>query len=164
MTTSWPELKLTSEILKEQWERLGARVNLEIINPAIIQQEYIRPRNYQTLLFGEVLSADPDPFAFWHSSQKKDPGLNLSLYQNSDVDKLLEEARQEMNPEKRVEKYVEFQKELVDDIPAIFLYSPTYLYPVNKRIKGIEIDQIAIHSQRFSQIENWYINTKRIWK
>ncbi|MFH1671564.1 MAG: ABC transporter substrate-binding protein [Candidatus Portnoybacteria bacterium] len=164
LTTNWPELNQAAELIKSQWEKLGARINLEIVNPTVIQQEYIRPRNYQALLFGEVLSADPDPFAFWHSSQRKDPGLNLALYQNKDVDKLLEEARQEMNPEKRVEKYAEFQKKLTEDIPAMFFYSPTYLYPVNERIKGIEIERLAIHSQRFSQIENWYIKTNRVWK
>ncbi len=164
LTTNWPELNQVAEMLKTQWEKLGAKINLEIAEPTIVQQDYIRPRQYQALLFGEVLSADPDPFAFWHSSQRKDPGLNLALYQNKDVDKLLEQGRQEMNPEKRIEKYQEFQKELIEDVPAVFLYSPTYLYPINKKVKGIEVEQLSTHSQRFSQIENWYIKTKRVWK
>jgi len=164
LTTNWPELNQAAEVIKGQWEKLGARINLEIADPATIQQEYIRPRQYQALLFGEVLNADPDPFAFWHSSQRKDPGLNLAIYQNKDIDKLLEQARQEMDPEKRTEKYIEFQKTLIDDLPAIFLYSPTYLYSVSKNVKGIEIERLATHSQRFSQIENWYIKTKRVWR
>ncbi len=164
LATNWPELKQTAEILKEQWEKIGARVNLEIISATDIQQDNIRPRQYQALLFGEVLNADPDPFAFWHSTQKKDPGLNLALYQNKDIDKLLEQARQIIDPEKRAEKYAEFQKQLIEDVPAIFLYSPTYLYPVNKKIKGIEIGKLAQPSYRFSQIENWFIKTDRIWK
>ncbi|MFH1461207.1 MAG: ABC transporter substrate-binding protein [Patescibacteria group bacterium] len=164
LATDWPELKQTAEILKEQWEKIGGRVNLEIITAVEIQQDYIRPREYQVLLFGEVLNADPDPFAFWHSSQRKDPGLNLALYQNKDVDKLLEEARQTMNQEERIEKYIQFQKLLTDDLPAIFLYSPSYLYPVSKKIKGIKIEKIAQPSQRFSQIETWYLKTKREWK
>lgn len=164
LTTDWPELKETAQLLEEQWEKIGAQVNLQIIEATAIQQEYIRPREYQALLFGEVLGADPDPFAFWHSSQRKDPGLNLALYQNTDVDKLLEEARQTLDGEKRIEKYTEFQKLLVEDIPAIFLYSSTYLYPVNKKVKGIDIEKLAQPSQRFSQVENWYIKTNRIWK
>jgi peptide/nickel transport system substrate-binding protein len=164
LATDWPELKQTAEILKEQWEKVGARVNLEIIEAAEIQQDYIRPRNYQALVFGEVLNADPDPFAFWHSSQKKDPGLNLALFQNKDVDKFLEEARQTMGQEKRNEKYAQFQKLLIEDVPAVFLYSPIYLYPVNQKIKGVEIEKLAQPSYRFSQVENWYIKTKRVWK
>ena len=164
VASDWPEFEQTAEILKEQWEKIGAQVNLEIIESIDIQQEYLRPRNYQALLFGEVLGADPDPFAFWHSTQKKDPGLNVAFYENKEVDKLLEDARQTIEQEKRTEKYAEFQKILIEDVPAVFLYSPTYLYPINKKIKGIEIEKLAQPSFRFSQIENWYINTKRVWK
>jgi len=164
VASNWPELQQTAEMLKEQWEKIGAQVNLEIVDSIDIQQEYLRPRNYQALLFGEVLSADPDPFVFWHSTQKKDPGLNIAFYDNKEVDKLLEDARQTIEQEERTEKYAEFQKLLIKDVPAVFLYSPTYLYPVNNKIKGIEIEKLSQPSFRFSQIENWYINTKRVWK
>ncbi|MFH1611738.1 MAG: ABC transporter substrate-binding protein [bacterium] len=164
ITTNWPELEQTAQLIKDQWEQIGIQVNLEIVDPITIQQEYIRPRNYQALLFGEVLGADPDPFAFWHSSQKKDPGLNLSLYQNRNADKLLEEARQTLDENQRAEKYKEFQGIVSEDIPAIFLYSSTYLYPVNNKVKGISIVKLPLPSQRFCQIENWYIKTKRINK
>jgi len=164
LTSNWPELAKAAEIIKSQWEQIGAKVNLTTADSNVIQQEYIRPRQYQALLFGEVLNADPDPFAFWHSSQKKDPGLNLSLYQNKDVDKLLEDARQTTDEQIRAAKYAEFQKIITDELPAIFLYSPTYLYPVDESIKGIDIERLPIHSQRFSQIEDWFIKTKRVWK
>jgi len=164
ITTDWPELKDAANLLKEQWEKLGAKINLETINLRMIQEDYIRPRNYQALLFGEVLEADPDPFAFWHSSQKRDPGLNLSLYDNKKVDKLLEEARQILDPETREKKYKEFQELLINDLPAVFLYSPAYLYPVDTKIKGISFKNLSLPSQRFSQIENWHIKTDRVWK
>ncbi|PJA64062.1 MAG: hypothetical protein CO160_00580 [Candidatus Portnoybacteria bacterium CG_4_9_14_3_um_filter_43_11] len=164
LTSNWPELAKAAEIIKSQWEQIGAKVNLTTADSNVIQQEYIRPRQYQALLFGEVLNADPDPFAFWHSSQKKDPGLNLSLYQNKDVDKLLEDARQTTDEQIRAAKYAEFQKIITDELPAIFLYSSTYLYPVDESIKGIDIERLPIHSQRFSQIEDWFIKTKRVWK
>jgi len=164
VASDWPEFKQTAEILKEQWEKVGAQVNLIIIDATDIQQEYLRPRNYQALLFGEVLSAQPDPFAFWHSTQKKDPGLNVAFYDNKKVDKLLQDARQTIEEEKRNEKYAEFQELLINDVPAVFLYSPTYLYPVSKKVKGIEIGKLAQPSYRFSQVENWFIKTKRVWK
>lgn len=164
VTTNWPDLSKTVQIVREQWEKIGARINLEIVEPDIIQQEYIRPREYQSLFFGEILGADPDPFAFWHSSQRKDPGLNLSLYQNKEADKLLEDARQTLDEQSRKEKYAEFQKILSKEVPAVFFYSPSYLYLVNEKVKGIGIEKLAIPSQRLSQTENWYIKTKRIRK
>jgi len=164
LTTDWPELKQTAELLKEQWGKIGAKINLEILDATTVQQDYIKTRQYEALLFGEVLNADPDPFAFWHSSQRKDPGLNLSVYANDKIDKLLEEGRQSIDQENRKEKYAEFQKLLIEDIPAVFLYSPTYIYPVNKKVNGIFIERFSQPSHRFSQIENWFIKTNRIWK
>ena len=164
VTADWPELIKAANLIKEQWGKIGAKINLEIAGLGAIQEDYIRPREYQAILFGEVLGSDPDPFAFWHSSQKRDPGLNLALYDNEKIDKVLEEARQNLDKKIRIEKYEEFQKLLVDDVPAVFLYSPAYLYPVNKKVKGVSLENLPLPSYRFSQIENWYIKTKRVEK
>ena len=116
------------------------------------------------LLFGEILTLDPDPFSLWHSSQKRDPGLNLALYDNKSVDTLLEDARKTLNPTDRFSKYNEFQKLVIEDIPAIFLYSPQYLYAHNKKVRGFQNEIIATPSDHFSLIEKWYIETNRNFK
>jgi len=157
------ELPIVADTIAAQWEEVGVRVTIEVLRIGEIEAR-IRGREYQILLFGEALGLDPDPFSFWHSSQKKDPGLNLALYSNKRVDELLEQARQSFDSESREEKYREFQKLIAEDIPAIFLYSPDYLYPVSKRVMGISVSTIVDPSKRFSGIENWYINTKRVWK
>ncbi len=163
-TSDWPELFNVAKILKSQWEALGAKVDLDIVNSQDIQQNVIRPRNYQALIFGEVLGADPDPYSFWHSSQKLDPGLNLALYDNKSVDKLLEDARSTLDQNERLAKLNEFQKLVVEDVPAIFLYSPTYLYPVASKIKNVAMQNIAVPSQRFADIAEWHIKGKRVLK
>lgn len=163
-TSNTPELSQTAQILKSRWEEMGAKVNLEIFEIGGLNQNIIRPREYDALLFGMVVGRDPDPFAFWHSSQRNDPGLNIALYANITVDKLLEQARTTFNPEERKSKYQEFQKELSKDQPAIFLYSPYYLYIIPKFLKGVEAKNITIPSERFSQIHKWHIKTKKIWK
>jgi len=127
-------------------------------------QSVLRDRSYDVLLFGEILSIDPDPFTFWHSSGKKDRGQNFALYDNKLADSLLEEARQTLNPIERMKKYDDFQKIITEDIPAIFLYNSYYIYGQTDAIKGFDTKIIATPSDRFSGIEKWYINTKRIWK
>ena len=163
-TSQWPALIKTAEELSQMWQKIGIAVEPEFLDVSEIIQNCIRPRDYEILLFGEVIGSDPNPYPYWHSSQRRDPGFNLSLYSNEKVDKLLEEARVNLNPEVRIRKYQEFQNIVVDDIPAIFLYSPIYLYGVNKKVKGIEIKNVILPSKRFSQIEDWYIKTKRVWK
>lgn len=160
----WPELIETANFIQSSWQELGVLVNLDIREPKIIQKELIKPREYQILLFGEALGIEPDPFAFWHSSQKQDPGLNLALYQNKKVDTLLEEARQELNSDTRAEKLAQFQAMVAEDLPAIFLYSPSFLYAVDKKVKNIKSQLINVPAERFNNIEEWYIKVKREWK
>ena len=163
-TVDQPQLIQAANLLKEQWKNLGIKLEIKIFEISKLQQEIIKPRVYEILLFGEVLGFLPDPFSFWHSSQKRDPGLNLAEYENKNADKLLEEARQTLNPEVQRQKYEKFQDILIEDAPVVFLYSPDYLYPVNKEIKGINAKFIVDPSKRFAGIEEWYIKTKRAWK
>jgi len=164
ITRDQPILIEMANILKEQWKSLGANLQIKLITEDQQIQDIIKKRDYDMLLFGEVLSFTPDPFPFWHSSQKKDPGLNLALYENKDVDKILEEARQILDSNVRAQKYEGFQNILIADAPAVFLCDPDYIYFVSNEIKGVNIKKIVDPSKRFSEIENWYINTKRVWK
>lgn len=164
-TSDAPDLKQTAELLKSMWEAMGAKVNLKIFEIGDLNQNIIRPRKYDSLLFGEIVGRDPDPFVFWHSSQRNDPGLNIALYANIKVDKLLEQARISTDEDERRKEYEEFQKELIKDIPAVFLFSPKFIYLMPNNLKGTEqIESITVPSERFSQIYKWYIKTDKVWK
>ncbi len=159
-----PEQMKVAEIIESLWQKIGIKIEKHLMNNQIVEKEVLRPRNYQLLLFGEIVGTDPDPYPFWHSTQVEYPGLNLALFKNKDADKLLEEARKTSNVEERSSKYKEFQNILADEIPAIFLYNPFYTYGVSKKVKGIESIYITIPSDRFVNIQNWYIKTKRDWQ
>jgi peptide/nickel transport system substrate-binding protein len=163
-TADQPILVQTAEILKEQWRKLGVNVEIKKIDIGELKREIIPKKDYDALLFGEVLGQTPDPFPFWHSSQKGENGLNLSNYENKDVDKLLEEARENLEETKRKEILEKFQKILIEDCPAIFLYNPDYLYFLSEKVKGAEGDLIFAPSQKFDDIVNWYIKEKRVLK
>lgn len=163
-TVDQPLLFQTASLLKNQLKELGIEINIETFDLSTLQQEIIKKREYEILLFGEVLGSIPDPFPFWHSSQKKDPGLNLSLYENKEADKLLEEIRESFDEETTKEKLEQFQDILIQDSPVVFLYNPDYLYLVSSEIKGISEEMITDPSKRLSNMENWYIKTKRVLK
>lgn len=164
ITVNQPQLIEVAEILKEQWKQVGASVGIQTYVPFQLEQDFIKSREYEALLFGEVLGAVPDPFPFWHSSQLKDPGLNLALYENEKADKLLEENRISSDPAVRAEKLEAFQEILIKDAAGIFLYSPNYIYSISREIKGVSARKITNPSKRFAGIENWHIKTKRSWK
>ncbi len=163
-TNNFPLNTKTAELLANEWSQLGVKVSLNIQPTRELTDGVIRPRNYDALLFAQKLGVDPDPFLFWHSSQVKNPGLNLSLYQNTAADKLISEARATTDKTQRDEKYREFQNLIQLDVPAIFLVQNVFSYAQMDNIKGLSINNLTDSTVRFYDLPNWYLDTKRILK
>lgn len=161
-TVNQPEIVKVAKEIQKSWQELGIKVNLRTVN-AEEMTTVIASRDYETLLYGQILGFDPDPYPFWHSSQKSVYGLNLSSFTNSEIDKLLEEARKTIDEKARGQKYESFQKIVAENLPAIFLYNPTYTYPQNKILKGFNNTKIISPANRLINSNSWYIKTKRVW-
>lgn len=163
-TSNAPELTQVVKLLKQQWEALDASVTVRVFEAGDLNDNFIRPRKYDALLFGEVLGRNSDLFPFWHSSQRLDPGLNIAMYTNIKADKLLEEARTSSDQNQQQTKYQLFQVEVAKDQPAIFLYSPYYLYALPAGIKGARFSTISTPAERFENVYRWYRYTDRLWR
>jgi peptide/nickel transport system substrate-binding protein len=163
-TSNTPELKATAEALALQWQKFGASVQVKVYDLSDLDQNLIRPRKFEALLFGEIIGRDPDLYPFWHSSQRLAPGLNITQYANSITDKLLEDVRQSNDAKVRATKNQKFQTELAKDTPAIFLYSPYFLYVLPNKVQGAKFPSLLVPSERFATIQNWYINQDKVWK
>ncbi len=163
-TLNSPDLEKAAKIIKEDLEKLGAKIDVKEFDFGSLEQNIIRPRKFEALLYGTVIGRDMDFFAFWHSSQRNDPGLNIAMYANSKVDKLLEDARKTLDTNLRIQKYLSFQDEIRKDVPAVFLYSPEFIYIVPNKIKGLDVGEITLPFERFSDINHWFIETNNLWK
>ena len=86
------------------------------------------------------------------------------LFRSITTDNLLETARTLESRKERIETYHEFAKELSNDIPAVFAYSPDFIYLFPKELNGLNLDSVTIPSDRFLNVHEWYIETDRIWK
>ena len=157
------EMDRVANMVRQQWEGLGLRV--EIIKASDtndLQQRFIRARNYDILLYGQNVGADADVYSFWHSSQINDPGLNLSAYKNAEADKLLESGRLAKDAKYRADKYVRFNQIWASDVPAVLLYSPSYLYGQSYVLKGMTAKKIVQPADRFYNINKWYIKSENV--
>ncbi len=161
-TSNSPELKQAADILQRQWTKLGAEVKIEIFESSDLTQKVIRPRKYGALLFGQIVGRDLDLYPFWHSSQRVDPGLNIALYANIKADKALEAARG-ADPNGRTTARAEVEHEIANDIPAIFLFSPEFIYLSNKEIHNLDIGSMTEPAERFMNIHKWYLKTDYTW-
>ncbi len=162
-TSNTPELKTVAEYVRSTWDALGVSVTVQYYEAGDLSSQIIRPRLYDALLFGEIVGRDSDLFAFWHSSQRNDPGLNVALYANISVDDLLEEAREESDRALRAELIAEAAQEIADEVPAVLLYAPDFLYILPEALKGVKIGSVTTPSERFFGIIDWYIETEYVW-
>ena len=160
-TINLPENVKIAEQIQKNWQNLGIKAAIKLANPDTFQKDILNTRDYEVLLYGEVSGIDPDPYPFWHSSQISAPGLNLSLFANAKADDLLTKARQTTESEKRANYYVEFQKIMATEMPAIFLFNPTYTYAQTKDLKGFNLKNIFQPSHRLADIAEWFLKSAR---
>ncbi len=163
-TGNAPELAKSADLIQEDLSKIGIKVDVKTFEIGNLNQSVIRPRKYDALLFGQIINNEGDLFAFWHSSQRNDPGLNVAMYTNTKVDKILEDAYITVDETSRIKKYAQFEDEIRKDMPAVFLYSPDFIYVIANNLNGLSMDHINSPADRFSNIYKWYTETDNVWK
>jgi peptide/nickel transport system substrate-binding protein len=168
ITIKTPDLypqNIIAKMIQGYWNSIGVNSSVVTIDPQQIDDGVIRTRDYEALLYGNIISQVPDLYSLWHSSQKFYPGYNLSLYDSPAADQLIESARQ-LDPDGSQRQSImdQIQKTIVQDAPAAFLVSPNYLYTHKRNLSGISIGNISLPESRFANVTNWYVETKRIFK
>lgn len=111
--------KKTAEIVAAAWRKVGVNTKIEIVDT--------RPAVFQLYLGDFTIPKDPDQYSLWHSDQNN----NITKYKNLRIDKLLEDGRKTVDLNERRSIYEDFQKYLIDDSPASFLYFP-YEFNIEK--------------------------------
>src|SRR3989344_1279326 len=158
------ELTATADAVATAWRQAGIKAGVHVHPLSELQTAVIRPRSYDAILFGEVVGRELDLFAFWHSSQRNDPGLNLSLYANSRADTLLSQARATTESGERSALYDQFAGIVREDMPAVFLFAPDFLYIVPQDLFGVSLTTLTTPGERFLGAYTWYTDRERVWE
>lgn len=109
-----------ADILAKSWKHIGVDTNIHEVNSV--------PTQFQLFLGEFVPPPDPDQYTLWHSDQ----GDNITRYKNLRIDKLLEDGRKTVDITERKKIYYDFQKYLMEDEPASFLFFP-YQYDLMRK-------------------------------
>ena len=115
------------------WEEFGISTKIETKTG-----EETISKEFQALLIGQEIFPDPDQYSLWHSTQE----TNITGLKSPKIDKYLEDGREIFDKEKRKEIYQDFQKYLVEECPAAFLYYPQEYILVAKKIDSPTFHQI----------------------
>ena len=163
-TTSFSDLDDLAVSIRNKLFQAGILARVQVFEPGSLKQEIIRERAFESLIFGQNIEHPADLFAFWHSSQKLDPGLNISLFENSRADKVLENIRESVDIEEMLNAEQDFFEILETENPAIHLQNIQLLHVLPGKIEGYAKDIILDNAEdRLANINSWFIETDDIW-
>ena len=138
LTNQNKQREMTAVLVQRRLKEIGFEVTIRVLEWASFINQYIRTGDFNAVVLGWSLSLDPDQFNIWHSSQQGPGQFNFIGYENSQVDKLLELGRKELDANKREKIYHQFSEHLLNDSPIVYLYAGYGLSAVNKRVQGIK--------------------------
>lgn len=137
LTNQNKEREKSAVIIQRRLKEIGIDVKIRAHEWATFISTYINTGDFDVVILGWGLGLDPDQYNIWHSSQQA-PGLfNFIGYNNPKVDKLLEQGRTELDPDKRMKIYHAFAEALLEDSPIVYLSAGYGLTAMHKRIQGI---------------------------
>jgi peptide/nickel transport system substrate-binding protein len=138
LTNQNKQREMSAVLIQRRLKEIGIDVKIRVLEWASFVGRYIKTGDFDVVVLGWSLSLDPDQYNIWHSSQQAPGKFNFIGYSNPQVDKLLEQGRLELNPDKRMKLYHAFSEQLYDDSPIVYLYAGYGLPAIHKRVKGID--------------------------
>ena len=169
--------KVAEEVARE-WRKIGVDVSVVIPKDKREFENKVIRRDYDVLLFGQPLLDNLDSYPYWHSSQmqtfeESEDGTprgqrldanNLSQFASFKADALLEQIRETYNEDIRKQTLENLREVFREEVPAIVLYSPTYVFAVSDKILGVDLGKPSLHSDRFLSMHRWFRRQGRTFK
>ncbi len=159
-TADEPQRIAVAQYVAEQLQRISVAAEMEPVDPASFIETRLMTRDYEVALVLVDPGPDPDPYAFWHTTQIPPPGLNLAGYGDKRMDDAVERARQTTDIARRKDLYALFDGYFVAAMPSLPLYAPSYTYVQSTRVQGFEPRLLYAAQDRFSRVYEWYVETR----
>lgn len=137
-TSTDQSTRLLAEAIADEWKRVGVALDLRSLEFATFYADITHGsfQLYTLRLVGG--NNDPDIFEYVFSSKKIPPnGANRGHYKNPQLDALLDQARVEMDKEKRKALLSQIQKIVAEDEPFINLWY---------------VDNVCVRRQRLTNV------------
>lgn len=150
------ETRSVAEYLVESWKKGGVKVTVQYL----AEQEYLqalKTKQYDMIMAGQSMGYNLDTYSYWHSSQVKEGGLNLSRFVNLAADQQIEKIRSTFDKDEKQERQKKLAEIIAKEVPALFLYRPNYLLLTDGKVKNISLQNLVYESDRFVNIADWCI-------
>jgi peptide/nickel transport system substrate-binding protein len=160
LTSDEPAMVGLAEGMVSQWSALGIHAEIRPVSSEVANDR-VRTRDFDAALVRLALTADPDPYPLWHSTQAES-GQNYAGFDNEEADLAMEEARSTVDAERLTALYHSFQQIFAEEVPALLIYYPIYSYAVSDSVRDVQLSPLLHTSQRFRNIQSWYVQAEGI--
>ncbi len=161
--------KVARYLAQVWYDELNIESDIKVVDPndatQNILQTVLQPRNFDVLVYELSLGGDPDVYAYWHSSQATNNGLNFSNYNNAIADDALESGRSKISAKQRADRYAKFTAIWQADAPAIALYQPKFDYIHIRNVKALDASTEVVNPvDRYVDVQYWATEKKSVYK
>lgn len=168
-TTKSAEYERSLKNIEKQWQKLGIKIEKKVVDTTSVAsafvQDTLQARNFDMLLYELAIGADPDVYAYWHSSQVGQTGYNFTGYSNKTADASLASARSRLEPALRNAKYKQFVRQWQEDAPAIGLYQTVLEYISSKGVRSVRTDShLVTEADRYATVQYWTVQAGTVYK
>jgi len=133
--------RLLASVLQQQLHEVGIALDIRTFEFATFFSDVTRGEYQLHSLRWVGGNEDPDIFEYVFHSQKFTPkGANRTFYANPQADALIDQARRELDQDKRKQIYADLQKLLAQDLPYIDLWYPDNVLVHSKRVHGLTLN------------------------
>lgn len=124
-------------IVKEDCKKAGVDLELKLLEwNSFIKAVDERKTQLWAMGWGGG-DVEGDPKQIYHSSSSGKGGSNYGSYSNPEVDKLIDQGRGELDPNKRNEIFKKAYTLIADDVPYVFMFNRKYeYYAISKKVKA----------------------------
>mgnify|MGYP001163171392 CR=1 FL=1 len=144
-----------AEFAQQQLKEIGVEIQLAEAPVASIL-EGLRNGTLESSIFNWTYNngaIEPDPFSTLHSTG----GNNFNQFKNAEMDRLIEEGLQVVDPEERRKYYDQIQAIFVEEVPCLYLQYDEWLNVFSARVKGLPVDPKA-STVWFYRAHEWWLD------
>jgi microcin C transport system substrate-binding protein len=127
-----PDMEKFLTVYKEDLSKAGIVCNLKKVDWNTFTK-LLDDRKFDSVTLAWSSQVDPDLYQIWHSKSIAGNGSNFVSYSNPKVDKLIEQARQEFDREKRIQLNQQLSKLIIEDYPYTFFLESARTYVAARR-------------------------------
>ena len=129
--------KYLALMAKEDLRRIGIEVKIRQLEWSVYV-ENLRDRQFDVVNLLWIGGLQTDPYQIWHSDNIGDRGSNYIGFRNAEADSLIENARYEMDTEKRNAMYFRLQEIFHEEQPYTFMFYQRDLGAYLKEFYGVK--------------------------